>query len=642
MPVGDVTILDQSCHSFLLLIVLALSFFSYYYPNEENMPLGLKVFLILPTIIILGLLWTGELISASHAHQTRFEVHYKEYYVIYLIWYVILLFMSIYFLVNKIFDKELKEYKLLLLTILTGLIITNLAAFLFGLYLPWIMGFYYLVEISPLAFFVGVIITSTIAITKFNLFPAAVSKIQTFSLNKKIFFAAVIVVPVVILLLQIPLGRVIFGIETAMEWERYFIVSLAGGIIVSIAMAFIISRIIATPINKLTERTNEISKGNYGIKVDISSNDELGILAGTFNNMSEVLKADSMELKSKQERIDLLLNAFEKSNAAICAFNPEGKILEINTQFIRLFGINREELIDNNIYLISDKKNELNELTEELKNFRNNSSYKEEITINSEEEKNYLINISPFSLKKDTTAGYFLIIVDITKIKKLEAELATNEKMAALGKFSAVLAHEIKTPLTSIKMNTDMLAESLPLNDEDKQSMNIINREITRLNKLVKEVLQYSRRVELKKGNVPLHELFEEIIIQTKIKFSKKNFRVINECSDTDIYGDREKLKQVFLNLIENAFQASGKDGHMLIRSERDESCIFLTFTDNGPGIEEDHKGKIFDPFYTTKNSGTGLGLAVAQKIIEQHNGTIELASSEPGKTVFRIVLNCS
>ncbi|PKL89020.1 MAG: hypothetical protein CVV23_07250 [Ignavibacteriae bacterium HGW-Ignavibacteriae-2] len=640
MQMGDVTILDQSCHSFLLLIILVLTFFTYYYPNKKQMGLGLKLFLLIPSIIILAAIWLGYLIEESHAHQHHFEAHYSSYYSIYLIWYIILLCLSIYLLTKKIVSPDFKEYKTQMLTILLGLIVTNITAFVFGLYLPWILGFYYLVEISPLAFFIGAILTTTVAISKFNMFPAAVSKIQTFSLNKKLFFAALIVVPVVILLIQIPLGRILFDIQTSEEWQKYFIISIAGGILVAGVMAFIISRIIANPINKLTEITSQIQKGNYGLKVDINSNDEIGLLAETFNEMSDTLRKDTFELKEKQHRISLLINAFEKSNASICAFDVLGNILELNTQFAFLYKSSKEKLLKNNIYEITKHENSLNELSTSLAKYNGSVNFEEEVKISTGNGAKFLLlTISPFYFDTDQAAGNLLIAVDITHIKILENQLAKSEKLAALGKMAAVLAHEIKTPLTSIKMNSDILAESIDLTDEDKYSMGIINKEINRLNNLVKQVLQFARQVELDKKWFDIKDLFYDLLAQTELQFVDKRFNINVNVGNQKILADREKLFQVFLNIIENSFESAKENGLLTIESKTELKNLILRFTDDGNGIPYDLHEKIFEPFYTTKSSGTGLGLAVVQKIIEQHRGRITLKASDLGKTIFEIYL---
>lgn len=640
MPSEDVTILDQSCHSFLLLIILVLTFFSYYFHSNMDMNLGLKLFLIIPSLVLIVLTWTGDLVESSYVHTHRLEAHYSSFYAGYLIWYVLLLALSIYFLTKKAIFSENKLIRRQILIVLIGLIITNLTAFIFGLYLPWILGFYYLVEISPLAFFIGVILTTTIAISRFDLFPAAVSKIQSFSLNKKVIFAAVIVVPVVILLVQIPLGRIIFDIQTTEQWQQYFFMSLFGGIIVSSAMAFMITRLIANPLNKLIEKTNEIQKGNYGTVVDISSNDELGKLAATFNDMSKTLKTDSVELELKQKRIQMLLNAFEKSNAAICVLDLSGKIIELNNEFANIVNTGKNQLYNNIIFEKIKRVTELNELTELLEKFNGKNKIEEEINIQQNEViRKYLISISPFYIDVAEPAGYLLIAIDITEIKELESQLAHSEKLAALGKMAAILTHEIKTPLTSIKMNSDMLAESLELSEDDKNSMNIIKKEINRLNNLVKEVLQFAKQMTLQKEWFDIKELINEIIENSKAKFADKHFIVSYDGENAQIYGDKEKLHQVFLNLIQNSFEAAEEAGEIKIDSNINNGKIEFTLKDNGLGIPNDMKNKIFEPFYTTKSSGTGLGLAVARKIIELHNGKIELVSSCKGETIFQIEL---
>lgn len=641
MPSEDVTILDQSCHSFLLLIILVLTFFSYYFHSENDMSISLKMFLILPSVILIGLLWSGYLIEESHAHLRQLEAHYSPYYSGYLIWYVILLFLSIYFLIKKAISSEDGLIKKQILFVLIGLIITNLTAFVFGLYLPWILGFYYLVEISPLAFFVGVILTTAIALSRFNLFPAAVSKIQSFSLNKKIIFTAVIVVPVIILLVQIPLGRTIFNMRTGEDWQHYFFMSLFGGIIVSTAMAFVITKIIANPINTLIEKTNEIQKGNYGTIVDISSNDELGRLAATFNEMSRTLKEDNVELELKQKRIQMLLNAFEKSNAAICVLNVSSEIIELNTEFSNIMKLKKEELYNTIIYEKVKTLPELHELSMLLQRFNGENKLEGEIKIaDAVEEKNYLISISPFYIDNVKPAGNLLIAIDISTVKELESQLVHSEKLAALGKMAAILTHEIKTPLTSIKMNSDMLAESLELNEDDSNSMNIIKKEINRLNNLVKEVLLFAKQMNIDKELFDIKELVKEIIENLKPKFTSNNFMIKNNLDSTVIYGDREKLHQVFLNLFQNSYESADDSGILELDSYISGNYLLLSLKDNGLGIPGKLKEKIFDPFYTTKSSGTGLGLAVARKIIELHDGTIELISSHEGETIFQIKLN--
>lgn len=505
-----VTALDLSCHSLLLLMIVTLTFFTWNFPVARDIGWVRTLLIIIPTIIILILLWTDQLIIASHIHMQihRYEAHYTKLYPLYLIWYAVLISLNIYWLVKKYIAARHRQIKTQLLLFLLGVLITNILLFTFGFLLPWIVGFYFLIEMSPLAFLSGVVLFTSVAVGKYNMFPAAFQRVKTFSINKKIFFSALILVPIIILLVEIPLVRIIFNINSNTELLRFFYISLIGGLIVSVSMAFVIIQIISNPLANLKRNAIKIEEGNYGTKVDILSNDEIGELAEAFNSMSQTLKNNTEEL-----------------------------------------------------------------------------------------------------------------------IKK--------EKLAALGEMAAVLAHEIKNPLTSIKMNVDILEESLQLKNNDEFPFSIMKKEINRLNNLVKDVLQFSSQMDLVCSDLDIKSLISEILFQLTNKLEKKNISVINKIESNKLSADYEKLKQVFFNLLDNSIESIDKDGSIEIISHSENNNLYISIKDSGNGIE--NTDKIFEPFFTTKASGTGLGLSVSQKIIEQHGGKIKLITSSPGETIFEI-----
>jgi two-component system sensor histidine kinase HydH len=260
------------------------------------------------------------------------------------------------------------------------------------------------------------------------------------------------------------------------------------------------------------------------------------------------------------------------------------------------------------------------------------------------ENKVLLLSVTPSS-SGNKFNGFLFVEVDISDQRKLEEQLVKSEKLAALGKMAAVLAHEIKTPLTSIKMNADIISEALQLKEDEKENFASIQTEINRLNNLVKDVLQFSRQMELEYTKVNLYNLIESIKLQLINKLKSKYITFLNNINKIEFSADEHKLTQVFLNIIDNSIEAVSKNGTIEVSSELDARLEFVKIfiTDNGNGINPD--AKVFEPFFTTKSSGTGLGLAVAQKIVDQHKGSIKLISSEPatvdrpGRTVFQITL---
>ncbi len=513
----DVTALDVSCHSLLLMILVSLTYFSWNYPTQKEIGVVRGLLVIIPSTILLILLWNGSFIRESHAQMQMFSVEFTSLYPLFLFWYLFLIALNSAWIIQKLRTVVDVKIRNQLLFYLFGLIITNIVTFFFGLFLPWILGFYYLVEISSLAFLIGFLFFTAIAIGRYNMFPTAAQKVQSFSLNKKIFFSAIIIVPIIILLVQIPLGRILFSISSNQQMIQFFLINLFVGVIVSLSLSFIVSRLIAHPISLLREKVVQIEKGNYSVKVNFNSSDEIGELSQAFNSMAAAL----------------------------------------------------------------DK--------------------------------------------------------NINERKILEAEIIRSEKFAALGKMSAVLAHEIKTPLTSIKMNVDILNQTLSLQPEDQEAFIIIGKEINRLTELVKEVLQLSRTAPLKLSNLNLKQFVDEIFHQARTNYEQKQISFINETTEIEFTADVDKLKQVFLNTIQNSVEAITKNGTIIVSSHLKGENLFLRFKDDGCGIAETNN--IFDPYFTTKASGTGLGLAISQKIIEQHNGTFTLISSRPGETIFDIKL---
>ncbi len=640
MPTKDVILFDKSCHSLLLMILLSLTFLTFNYPTPSKLRVSTGLFLIIPTTIILILIWKDLLIEESYIHGEHFKAHFTEYYVLYILWYLLLIslsFISILLKHKKNDDTILRKQ---LLLFLFGLIITNITTFIFGIFLPWILGFYYLVEISPLAFLAGIISFTALSIGKYNMFPYALEKVHNFGLNKKIFFTALVIIPVIILLIQIPISKIIFNITSHNELIKLFLHSLFIGLIVSISLSFIISKIIAHPISVLKEKVLQIKNGKYDIELNLVSNDEIGELSRTINSMAKTLYKNQRELIQREERISILLNAFEKSLTAIALVDNDLNVVEANSQFYKLTGFSNSKVESKKIDDIQFKNNK--DLFKQIINDVNRTGiYIGEIKVIDESNvsRDLLISVSKI-ISNNIQKGYLFVEIDITDKKMLEAKIIQSEKLAALGKMSTILAHEIKTPLTSIKMNIDMLAQTLQLNDEERVSFEIIKKETDRLARLVKEVLQFSRTSELQLNNANLNELIEEVIQLIKSNSKNKQINFIKNVPNIDLNLDRDKIKQVLLNLIQNSVDAIESEGEIQVYSVADESHIKIYIKDNGSGIEAPEK--IFEPFFTTKASGTGLGLSVAQKIIEQHNGTLNLISSRKGETIFEIKLPIS
>jgi PAS domain S-box-containing protein len=240
------------------------------------------------------------------------------------------------------------------------------------------------------------------------------------------------------------------------------------------------------------------------------------------------------------------------------------------------------------------------------------------------------------------TAGNFVGTVhisrDITELRTLRERVIHSERMAALGELAARVAHEIRNPLISIGGFARRLEKKLT--DDTKEYAKIIVNEVSRLENILKEILGFVKSSRIVKSSVDINEMISGIVDFISPEINQKQNRIIMEVSDQPIMTliDADKINEAIFNIISNANQATDQ-GSITVRTRREENDAVIEILDIGCGIKEDDLKNIFNPFFTTKTEGTGLGLAVTHKIIQEHSGKIKVESAWGGGTAFRIYL---
>lgn len=220
----------------------------------------------------------------------------------------------------------------------------------------------------------------------------------------------------------------------------------------------------------------------------------------------------------------------------------------------------------------------------------------------------------------------------IDKIKSAQEHMVRTEKLYAIGEFSAGIAHEIKNPLTPIMMLMRRVKEEKEsLTDKDVE---IIEEELNRIDKIVTEFLAFARPDKVEKTKMNINEVISEVITLTKPKMDRSGIFIIEKYLPAipDITGNSDALKQVFLNIMLNAVQAmDGKGGDLTVETSTGDGKVMVIISDTGIGIPEENLKKVYDPFFTTKKEGTGMGLALTHNIVSDHSGRIDI-DSMPGK----------
>jgi two-component system sensor histidine kinase HydH len=237
--------------------------------------------------------------------------------------------------------------------------------------------------------------------------------------------------------------------------------------------------------------------------------------------------------------------------------------------------------------------------------------------------------------------GHIFILSDLTEIHRLQAEARQREKMAAIGNLAAGIAHEVRNPLSSIKGYATYFAGLFEDGSENRKAAAVMIAETERLNRVISELLDLSRPSDFKFRETDAETVMDTVsrLLQQDAADRKIEIDVAVEPDLPPAELDADRLVQALLNIGINGVQAMDEGGTLSLRARREESALVIEMADTGPGIAHEHLETIFDPYFTTKPQGTGLGLAVVRKIVEGHGGTVGVAA-EPGRgTTFTITL---
>lgn len=329
----------------------------------------------------------------------------------------------------------------------------------------------------------------------------------------------------------------------------------------------------------------------------------------------------------------------------VCSVAPDGEIVIWNRSMEELSGIERREATGKPLASLPSP---WADVLQQFSRSGERRQTKASITGNDGSER--WVNLHQAWIEnphlRDTPGGGSLVLLveDRTDVETLEAELRHSERLASIGRLAAGLAHEVGNPLTGI----DSLSQNLPYDatDASRQATSQAIREQTaRISAIVESLLAFARSGQQHRGSheaIALRELIHQVIRLVALGQKDKVIEFHNETrAATLLHGDAQQLRQVFVNLLSNAADASTTGQSVVVRERREDSEIVISIIDNGSGIEPDHVERAFDPFFTTKpvGRGTGLGLSLSHAIISEHGGTITLAQNHPQGTIATVRL---
>ena len=351
----------------------------------------------------------------------------------------------------------------------------------------------------------------------------------------------------------------------------------------------------------------------------------------------------TQNLKSISNEYDkfktLTSSVLENMSEAVVVLDNENRITLFNKSAENLFKIKSENVLQNNISTIANGV--LNFLqVEDLNNTI--SSFEKEIHFNGEQ-KHFSLSISPLVDPDTNQTKYTVVIKDLTETKRLEEDAKRNEKLSAMGELASGVAHEIRNPINAIGMIAQRLNKEFTTTHNQNEYLDItqlLRGEVNRINKIITQFLSYAKPIDVNLRPVDIKSYLSEVykLFEDQAKQKSTNF-VLKGTESITINLDADLIKQSLMNILQNAFDASKKDGEVTIKYFRISNNLIIEISDNGIGISTEQQKKIFDLYFTTKKDGNGLGLSISQKIISQHNGSISVTSKVNSGTTFKIIL---
>lgn len=409
---------------------------------------------------------------------------------------------------------------------------------------------------------------------------------------------------------------------------KYYLIALALSLVLGIIIAIRITNSITRPINDLQFIASRIAHGDFHKRVEVISKDELGSLGDSFNHMADKLEETLRELIKKQSRLTAILKSM---GSGVIAIDKYHRVIMINPYIKRLFNINLseeeikgmriEELIDDEFIIdaILDKKESI-----ELKV----DNYGKHIRIRTSE-----------LLAGDEESGVVVVIEDITDYKLLE-----NMR----SEFVANVSHELKTPVTSIKGFAETL-KYVEDNETRDKFLGIIEEESDRLTRLIQDILSLydiEKKQDRIKEEFNINEISDSITMLVEREAHKRGVIFVRQGNIDEIFvGNKDRFKQMILNLVDNAIKYSGENTKVILNLSEDSENIYISVEDNGVGIPKDDLERIFERFYrvdkarSREKGGTGLGLAIVKHIVNNLGGSINVESSINQGTKFDLVI---
>jgi signal transduction histidine kinase len=406
-------------------------------------------------------------------------------------------------------------------------------------------------------------------------------------------------------------------------------------IFASLLLAAVISNFALGPLKEISRTLDTASAGHGDTLEDSSDSDEYGLVTLKIANLGRQVRDTKEIFSALKDNVEQLM---AKLQDGLMLFSREHRVVLVSAPVERFLGRARSELLGHSVNDIFSRNTELGALV--LDAFeRRRAIPQREIELQRGRRAHLALD---FVEQAGSQIGALLTIRDTESVRRIEDEIELSRRLSASGRLTRGVAHEVKNPINAIVLHLQLLQNKLSQTDPDtNRHMDIIDSEIHRLDRVVQTLVDFMRPRELHLEQLDLRRLLEEVATLAAPDAENHGVTIQQTISpgSLPVRADADLMKQAILNVVINGIQAMPSGGTLIVSASRDQETVHLEIQDCGTGIPKDVQDKVFELYFTTKKSGSGIGLAETYKILQWHHGSVEFESVAERGTTFRFRL---
>jgi PAS domain S-box-containing protein len=440
-----------------------------------------------------------------------------------------------------------------------------------------------------------------------------------------------------------PFGSIRIGLSSALIRDQISPALMSAGywalgaVLLSTLFAFVVSSIALAPIGRISAQLDRISEGQFDPEPVVERGDELGAVSTKITGIGKQLRDVREIFSALRENLDQVMSGLEDG---LLLFNADGRAVLVSPSVEKFLGRRTEELRGRRASEVFPPRHPLHDVLD-AQGDPSPSAEGREVTLEGSAGPRRVGLSVQVIREHGKRMGTLVTLRDVESLERIGSQLQVSERLAALGRVTAGVAHEVKNPLNSMRLWLEVLKANMPIDPEPQQAVRMLDSEIDRLDRAVKTFLNFTRPVELKMEETELRALLEEVLDAARPSITKGGLLLVTDLAPDvpPVLLDRQLIHQAISNLVLNACEFTKSDGTITLRLARTGEFATISVEDTGKGIPLEDQQKIFQLFFTTRPGGSGIGLANTFRFVQLHNGRIDFESELGRGTIFRVEL---